>query len=1041
MPVGRDLGFASAVVLVVALIAFEVRRRWRRSVARGEEVRRLVARVAEEEEAAWADFEASVHVAAPPRSIQSDLRPIQFDRGPKQSDSRPLKLDTGPIRLDARRVQSDSRPVQYQCALCFSPATTRCAKCKAARYCSGKCQILHWRRGHKNECRPFTSPCELRDVGGGSSPMVSLRQEGCEIYRNSDSKGSQSAESVQKSELNASPADSCGNRADEAKCIADGGRQRSSSDETDKQNGHHSANEHFAPLGKPNQIKSGNTNHNVLYGRKGSSNRNADGTTEISISDPYIPFSGFWERTVSSSASNIDSNYDLAQPSSPFKFNDNLDPSTVVKGSGNATVNLGAAHSTTLGMKKSVEVDSLSDEECECGSPSCSGKSDAIHTCNTGNVVGSKSKETSRAVGSSISACTRKGSSMKPLSPQKANPVIHGTRVIVDPTVSDKDEIVSNPSVVNLSSIAGRHSFQCAKTGKDDSIRASDVTYFKFPSSSPNSKNGFKTSMLKVVDQLRVSKSLRQSGFMGEITGRYNEKGLFPYELFVKLYNWKKVELPQPCGFLNCGNSCYANAVLQCLACTPPLTVYLLQRFHSKACKWKEWCFTCEFESLMWKAKAGDSPLSPATMLTHIYKIRSHFGNGKEEDAHEFLRYVIDTMQSASLREVGVRASGSSEEETTLMGLTFGGYLRSKIKCMKCGAKSEQCERMMDLTIEIEGNVGTLDEALRKFTSTEILDGENKYQCSRCRSYERAKKKFRVLEAPNILIIALKRFQPGPFGKLNKWIQFPEILDLAPYMSGTSDKSPIYKLYGVIIHLDSMNATYSGHYLCFVKNAENKWFEIDDSRVKPVDLESVLANRAYMLLYARCSPRAPRLIRNLVTRDLKKSRGPPVKSRSHSMGSRNGPTTDPLNDHHNGIESFHPNDVSFQSVQTVFEEDSSENASSIFSEECSCSTESSNRDYSSTDDHFDSIFSNFGNERISSWRNSSDSESSSSSSSFASLKSSVKILNSDSTKQSRKLGGSSSCRETHSSRLGWANPFGSKKPGLLFRRLVRERAN
>ena len=38
---------------------------------------------------------------------------------------------------------------------------------------------------------------------------------------------------------------------------------------------------------------------------------------------------------------------------------------------------------------------------------------------------------------------------------------------------------------------------------------------------------------------------------------------------------------------------------------------------------------------------------------------------------------------------------------------------------------------MMDLTVEIGGDIGTLEEALRQFTSTEILDGENKYKCSR----------------------------------------------------------------------------------------------------------------------------------------------------------------------------------------------------------------------------------------------------------------------------------------------------------------------
>lgn len=54
-----------------------------------------------------------------------------------------------------------------------------------------------------------------------------------------------------------------------------------------------------------------------------------------------------------------------------------------------------------------------------------------------------------------------------------------------------------------------------------------------------------------------------------------------------------------------------------------------------------------------------------------------------------------------------------------------------QIRCMKCKEKSERQERMMDLTVEIEGDIETLEEALKRFTGTEILDGENKYRCSR----------------------------------------------------------------------------------------------------------------------------------------------------------------------------------------------------------------------------------------------------------------------------------------------------------------------
>ncbi|KAJ0665560.1 putative ubiquitinyl hydrolase 1 [Helianthus annuus] len=84
------------------------------------------------------------------------------------------------------------------------------------------------------------------------------------------------------------------------------------------------------------------------------------------------------------------------------------------------------------------------------------------------------------------------------------------------------------------------------------------------------------------------------------------------------------------------------------------------------------------------------------------------------------------------------------------------------------------------------------------------------------------------------------------YGKLNKSIRFPEILDMAPYVSGTSDKSPVYRLYGVVVHVDIMNAAFSGHYVCHVRNIENRWFKIDDNRVKEVDVESVLTKGAYM---------------------------------------------------------------------------------------------------------------------------------------------------------------------------------------------------
>jgi hypothetical protein len=50
---------------------------------------------------------------------------------------------------------------------------------------------------------------------------------------------------------------------------------------------------------------------------------------------------------------------------------------------------------------------------------------------------------------------------------------------------------------------------------------------------------------------------------------------------------------------------------------------------------------------------------------------------------------------------------------------------------MQCNHESYKFENMMDLTVEIHGNVDTIEDALARFTASEWLDGDNKYRCER----------------------------------------------------------------------------------------------------------------------------------------------------------------------------------------------------------------------------------------------------------------------------------------------------------------------
>ncbi|XP_047170037.1 ubiquitin carboxyl-terminal hydrolase 18-like [Vigna umbellata] len=331
---------------------------------------------------------------------------------------------------------------------------------------------------------------------------------------------------------------------------------------------------------------------------------------------------------------------------------------------------------------------------------------------------------------------------------------------------------------------------------------------------------------------------------------------LFPYDDFVNLFNWDKPGFP-PCGLLNCGNSCFANVVLQCLSFTRPLIAYLLEKGHRSECCHNDWCFLCEFETHVEKVRLSSKAFSPMNILSRLPNIGGTLGYGRQEDAHEFMRFSIDAMQSVCLDEFGgEKAVPPKLQETTLIQHIFGGHLQSEVICTECEKNSNQYENMMDLTVEIHGDAASLEECLDQFTAKEWLHGDNMYKCDGCKGYVKAWKRLTVKRAPNILTIALKRFQSGRFGKLNKRVAFPETLDLSPYTSEVGDGSDIYKLYAVVVHIDMLNASFFGHYICYIKDFSGNWYRIDDWKVVGVELEEVLSQSAYMLLYSRVHARA-----------------------------------------------------------------------------------------------------------------------------------------------------------------------------------------
>jgi len=420
----------------------------------------------------------------------------------------------------------------------------------------------------------------------------------------------------------------------------------------------------------------------------------------------------------------------------------------------------------------------------------------------------------------------------------------------------------------------------------------------------------------------------------------------------------------RPRGLMNCGNTCFANSVLQCLVSTTPLACFFLRRFFASSledagqqqalssfrgrslCRKRDntgkkaTSLVSSLADFFVKALPSDKDraaidpsgdrdaFSPRALVSRVREFCREMHFGGQHDAHEFLQGVLESMQKAELVPFGgEKMVDFRSQETTILYQTFGGYLMSQVKCPLCKYESNTFDSTLDLTLEItKSGVDSVEKALQGFTKVEKLDGDNAWKCENCKRKVEARKQLTLHTAPNVLVIVLKRYTPGRFGKLNKRISFPNRLDLTPYMSvahldnshsgktsvesccgmaSTSadgaksdaqthqqdqavvknesfhhvfDSPPApYQLYGVLVHLDAMRSSFSGHYVCYVRRCppavdtgvvaargdgdeeecgDAVWYKCDDSVVTEVSWETVKSQGAYMLFYERQTFRA-----------------------------------------------------------------------------------------------------------------------------------------------------------------------------------------
>ncbi|XP_002720394.1 ubiquitin carboxyl-terminal hydrolase 17-like protein 6 [Oryctolagus cuniculus] len=296
-------------------------------------------------------------------------------------------------------------------------------------------------------------------------------------------------------------------------------------------------------------------------------------------------------------------------------------------------------------------------------------------------------------------------------------------------------------------------------------------------------------------------------------------------------------------GLQNMGNTCYMNATLQCLTYTPPLANYMLSQAHSQTCRPSGFCMLCAVEThFLWALH------SPGDVIQPCQALAAAFHRNRQEDAHEFLVFTVDALKAAGLP--GLMNVVGPKEDKSLSHQIFGGYWKSQIKCLQCQGVSDTLDPYLDIALDIK-TADSVQQALEQLVKPEELDGENAYECGICLKKTAASKTLVLQSSGNVLIFVLKRFSDFTGEKIARQVQYPECLDMRPYMSQQSGRPLEYVLYAALVHVGLR--CQKGHYFCYVKAGNGHWYKMDDAKVTACDITSVLNQSAYVLFYVQKS--------------------------------------------------------------------------------------------------------------------------------------------------------------------------------------------
>lgn len=320
-------------------------------------------------------------------------------------------------------------------------------------------------------------------------------------------------------------------------------------------------------------------------------------------------------------------------------------------------------------------------------------------------------------------------------------------------------------------------------------------------------------------------------------------------------------------GLINLGNTCFMSCIVQVLVHTPLLRNYFLSDRHICTFTGADQCIVCEIDRIFQESFSGQmSPFSPHKLLHMIWTHAHHLAGYEQQDAHEFFIAVLDLLHRHLIHKTNI----SPNSCTCIVDTIFTGKLQSDLVCQVCKGVSTTVDPFWDISLDLPavspelsagGQTISLQDCLQRFTQPEHLGSAAKIKCSKCNSHQESTKQLTMQKLPVVASFHLKRFEHSSrlHKKITTRVNFPEVLDMTPFISHARNNSPLkkkeyqgiasnnkYILYGVINHIGNLDA---GHYTSFIRQHSDLWFHCNDHQILPASIQQVLDSEGYLLFY------------------------------------------------------------------------------------------------------------------------------------------------------------------------------------------------